>query len=196
MIDRRRSMDPDVLVRDYLARLDAASAGLSGNRRQELAAEVREHIDAAVVESGRRDEVTIRNILDRLGAPEEIVAAETGNGGPPAEAASDPAGPTTTSDRGWGPVEVAAVVLLCLAWPAIYLPFGPLLWLGLGITGLALVWLSGNWPTRRKVASTVCVVALYGLLLALTTPVTVQCTTGSPPQPCLPGGPAPTITGS
>ena len=62
--------------------------------------------------------------------------------------------------------------------------------------GLVLVWASSAWTTRRKLTATTCVIALYLLAILLTTPVTVQCTTGNQGQPCPPGGPSPVITGS
>ncbi|HZC33112.1 MAG TPA: hypothetical protein VE640_07475, partial [Candidatus Bathyarchaeia archaeon] len=96
----------------------------------------------------------------------------------------------------WGAVEVSAVVLLCLAWPARFLPFGVFLWLGFTVAGLALVWASTVWTTRRKLTGTTCVIALYLFAILLTTPVTVQCTTGIPPQACPPGGPSPVVSGS
>lgn len=189
-------MDTDILVRNYLGRLEAASAALPPTRRTELAAEVREHVDAALAEAGRADEVTVRNILERLGSPEEIVAAETGQ-------ARAPGGAAPVLDRGmaearsrWGAIEVSAVVLLVLAWPARYLPFGEFLWLALAAVGLVLVWVSRVWSTRRKVTSTVCVIALYLFASLLMTPASVLCTTGNPAQPCPQGGPSPTVTSS
>ena len=119
-------LDADVLVRDYLGRLEAAAAVLPASRREELASEVREHIDTALAEAGRNDEVTVRNILGRLGSPEEIVAAEAGLVGSPGEAAVAPVVDVAGTGSRWGPVEVSAVVLLCLAWPAIFLPYGPI----------------------------------------------------------------------
>jgi hypothetical protein len=196
MIDRRLPVDDDVLVRDYLGRLSAAAAALPAGRGEELAEEVREHIDAALAEAGRSDEATVRNVLERLGSPEEIVAAEGGGSAAPGAAAPAAGAAAGDGRSAWGPVEIAAVVLLCVAWPAVFLPFGFILWLGLGATGLALVWASRVWPTRRKLVSSTCVVALYLLLFLLTFPVSVQCTTGDPPQPCPPGGPQPTVTGS
>jgi HAAS domain-containing protein len=189
-------VDADVLVRDYLDRLEAAAVALPANRREELTAEVREHINAALADAGRSDEVTVRNILERLGSPEEIVAAETdpaGTRGGAAVALVDGAGETGPR---WSAVEVSAVVLLCLAWPASFLPFGPVLWVAIGLIGLILVWASHIWSTRRKVTGTTCVVALYLLVGLLTTPVTAQCTTGNPPHPCPTGGPSPVVTGS
>jgi hypothetical protein len=153
-------------------------------------------VDAALAEAGRADEVTVRNILDRLGSPEEIVAAETGQGRPLGGAAPADDGGLAGTDSKWGAVEISAVVLLILAWPARYLPFGEFLWLGLAAVGLALVWVSGVWTTRQKLTSTTCIVALYLLATLLTTPVSVQCTTGNPPQPCPPGGPSPIVTSS
>jgi hypothetical protein len=189
-------VDTDVLVRDYLGRLEAAAAVLPVNRRAELAAEVREHIDAALVEAGNSDEATVRNILERLGSPEEIVAAEAGLAGTPGGATVAPAVGVAGTGSRWGAVEVSAVVLLCLAWPARYLPYGMFLWTGFAVIGLVLVWVSGVWTTWRKLTITTCVVALYVFAILLTTPVTVQCITGNPPQPCPPGGPSPVVTGS
>ena len=63
------------LVADYLRRLEQAAAPLTRSRRVELLAEIREHIDDALLEEGEADEVAVRNVLERLGPPEEIVAA-------------------------------------------------------------------------------------------------------------------------
>ena len=189
-------MDADVLVRDYLGRLEAAATVLPVNRREELAAEVREHINAALADAGRTDEATVRNVLERLGPPEEIVAAEAGQAGSPGSTAFPPAAGVPETGSRWGTVEVSAVVVLSLAWPARYLPFGLFLWLALTVIGLVLVWASGVWTTRRKLTGTTCVIALYLLAILLTTPVTVQCTTGNPAQPCPPNGASPIVTGS
>lgn len=78
------------LVGEYLGRLDASASSLTPERRAELVAEVREHIaqalqaeapggdsvDAAPKSVGALSEATVRNMLDRLGPPEEIVRAE------------------------------------------------------------------------------------------------------------------------
>ena len=189
-------MDTDVLVLDYLGRLEQAAAALPPTRRAELAAEVREHVEAALAEAGRADEVTVRNILERLGSPEEIVAAEGGHVSRPGGTALAPDVAMAATGSRWGAVEISAVVLLILAWPARYLPFGEFLWLGLGAVGLVLVWVSSVWTTRRKLISTTCVIALYLFATLLTTPVSVQCMTGNPPQPCPPGGPSPIVSSS
>ena len=87
-------------------------------------------------------------------------------------------------------------MLLALGWPVRFLPSGVFLWLAFTVIGLVLVWASGVWTTRRKLTATICVLALYLLLILLATPVAVTCTTGNPPQPCAPGGPSPVVTGS
>ena len=74
-------MEAEALVSDYLGRLERAAQPLPADRRGELIAEVHDHIESALAEAGSRDEVTARNVLERLGAPEEIVAAETGGDG-------------------------------------------------------------------------------------------------------------------
>ena len=146
-------MDADVLVRDYLGRLEAVASSLGTDRRTELVGEVREHIDAAIGEAGRKDEVTVRNILERLGPPEEIVASEGGPSEPPA----------SVGRPGIGGVEITALVLLTVG--AIFLPIiGP-------IIGLVFVWASVVWTRRAKVIATAIVVVLLlppilGLLAA------------------------------
>lgn len=182
-------MDTDGLVRDYLGRLDAASASLHVERRAELAAEVRDHIDSALAEAGRSDEVTVRNILERLGSPEEIVAGEVGPTVTPH--AGTPAVAVAGARSNWGAVEVTALVLIGLAWPALLLPFGLYWWLGLGVVGLVLVWASGIWSARRKLITTVVVVALYALLILVTFPTSVRCFEGPARTPVeCPGAPS------
>jgi uncharacterized membrane protein len=152
-------MEADALIRDYLGRLEAAAWPLSADRRGELLAEVREHIESALAEAGQRDEVTSRNVLERLGAPEEIVAAEAEAGGttgwiPP---------PSTANERRsqWGLVEVGAILLLTVG--AIFLPIvGPMI-------GLLLVWISTEWTTPQKWVATgiVLILLLVPVLLLL-----------------------------
>ena len=154
-------MDGDVLVRDYLGRLEAAAWPLPTERRAELIGEMREHIDAALREAGRNDEVTVRNVLERLGRPEEIVAAEAEPGAAAASWFAGPAGQTATSASPWGAMEVIAVILLTIG--ALFLPFvGPIL-------GLVFVWASTRWTTRDKLIATgiVAVLLLLPILLLM-----------------------------
>ena len=62
---------------EYLAALEVAASGIPAERRAELVADVRDHIDYALAEAGGGgDEATVRDILYWLGSPAEIVAAE------------------------------------------------------------------------------------------------------------------------
>lgn len=151
-------MDAEALVRDYLGRLDAAAASLPPSRRAELAGEVRQHIEMALAEAGGRDEVTVRNVLDRLGPPDEIVDAERDpDSAPPAWTITMP-GPAA-GRTGWGATEIVAILLLTLG--AVFLPIvGPLL-------GLIFVWASTLWTTRQKWIATVIVVVLAVLPVVL-----------------------------
>jgi hypothetical protein len=111
------------LVAAYLRRLEQAANSLPRSRRTELVAEIREHIDDALLEAGAADEVAVRNVLERLGPPEEIAAAA----GPPA------VGPTGHA----GKFEIAALVALALPFVG---------WL----VGIPLVLVSKAWSGREK----------------------------------------------
>jgi len=128
------------LVNDYLARLTAAGWGLSPARREELVAEVREHIDEASRvgrAEGHLGEAEVRNVLDRLGEPEEIARAAIEQESP-APQAPQPSQPTPQSTN----LRDISTVLLLM--------FGGLL-LGIGwVVGVALLWSSPRWQTRDK----------------------------------------------
>lgn len=117
------TMETDRLVDDYLRRLEAAAAHLQRSRRAELVAEIREHIEAAMQEEEATGEAAVRNILERLGRPEEIVDA------------AEPAPPEATSPA--GKLEVAALI-------ALVVPF--IGWL----VGIVLVFASQAWSRRDK----------------------------------------------
>ncbi len=158
-------MQPDTLVRDYLGRLEAAAWPLSEDRRRELVGEVREHIDTALASAGTSDEVTIRNVLDRLGRPEEIVAAEVQTDG---TASAPPRAVSVPAPSRWsiGAVEITALLLLTVG--AFLLPVvGPIL-------GLVFVWVSTVWSTREKLFATFLVAVLLLLPVVLLFGLTVQ----------------------
>jgi len=143
-------MDGEALVRDYLGRLEAAAWPLAEDRRSELVGEVREHIETALGEAGQRDEVTVRNVLERLGRPEEIVAEEAG-----AAVARAPAAKPWAAVPGapWGAIEIIALLLLTVG--SLFIPiFGPLF-------GLVFVWASTRWNRREKLIATAIVVLLF-----------------------------------
>jgi hypothetical protein len=134
-----RTMENDRLVDDYMRRLAAAAAHLQASRRAELVAQIREHVEAALRQEAAHDETAVRNVLERLGPPEEIVEAEE----------SSP--PITDGRAGW--LEVVALLAL------VVLPFVG--WL----VGSVLVAVSRAWAGRDKIIGIS--LALLPLLLPL-----------------------------
>ena len=65
----------DPQVDDYLRRLDAAASALPAHRRDELISEIRDHLQEGLRQAPAGDETAVRNLLERLGPPEEIAAA-------------------------------------------------------------------------------------------------------------------------
>ena len=65
----------DPQVDNYLRRLDKAASALPAHRRQELISEIRDHLQEALRQTPAGDEAAVRNMLERLGPPEEIAAA-------------------------------------------------------------------------------------------------------------------------
>lgn len=147
-------MDPETLVGDYIGRLEALASHLPADRRAELVGEVREHVQLALAEAGVADAATVRNVLERLGSPEEIVAAEagadfsTGHGATPT---------TEPGDRGSRPFSVEARALILLTVGALVLPFvGPVL-------GLWAVSASARWTLTQKRTAALIVVVLLAM---------------------------------
>ena len=86
------STDPlDRLVEDYLTEVARATAALPAGRREDLIADLREHVAVARAELDPPTQAGIRAILDRLGEPAAI--AEEARLGEPVSAASTSASP-------------------------------------------------------------------------------------------------------
>lgn len=120
------------LVVDWLARLDAAAAaaGVPVARRTELVAELRAHLADSLPDGA--DDAAVRTVLDRLGEPDDVVAAEMSDA-----AASSVSVRVSPGASPWGALEVVAVLTLGLS--GVVLPIlGPVL-------GLVLVHRSTAW---------------------------------------------------
>jgi hypothetical protein len=113
------------LAADYLERLRRAGRDLPAGRRRELLAEIEGHLSEAI-EPGASDAQAL-TVLDRLGEPEAIIAAEM----PPRD---EPANRR-------GVAEWAAIILL---------PFGAFIFVVGWFAGLVLLWSSRAWTTRDK----------------------------------------------
>jgi hypothetical protein len=117
------------LAEQYLDRLERAAAHLPRARRRELVGDIEAHLVEALGPDPSDAEVL--TVLDRLGEPEEIAAAEA----PRPEPGADPRGLQ----------EWAAVILLLLGGFIV----------GIGwIVGLILLWASRAWTTRDKLIGT------------------------------------------
>ena len=109
----------------YLRRLDDELRDLPRARREEILAEVREHIN----EADPVGEAEIRDVLDRLGDPEDIAAEARERFG-------------ITRGPRMGMQEIFALILLTIGG----LIFPVIGW----IIGVALLWGSSAWSRRDK----------------------------------------------
>ena len=144
------STDDDRLVEDYLRELRNAAHGLPADRRDELIEEITAHIAEARQSDG--SPLAVRNILDRLGDPADIVraAADTPPGSPAwsgaPSSAGHPAGQPATQPGRAGALELAAVLFLLLG--GIVIPV--LGW----FVGVVLLWMSPRWTAKDKLLGT------------------------------------------
>jgi hypothetical protein len=144
----------ETLVHDYLERLSRAADRLPPERREELLAEIREHIDSAVAAGEAGSEAELRDLLDRLGDPEEIVAAA---------AEDEPVSPGAPGQparyrRPGIVLEIVAVALMTLG--SLILVIG---W----AAGAIMLWTSRRWTTGEKLLATLVVPGGPFLALAL-----------------------------
>ena len=63
------------LVEDYLIRLETAASALPPDRRSELVSEIRGHFEEGIRGSEGQGDTYVRNLVERLGSPQEIVDA-------------------------------------------------------------------------------------------------------------------------
>ena len=140
----------------YLNELDRCAAALPRPQRDELVADVRQHLAAGLPATAT--EADVRNLLDRLGTPHDIVQAASGDAGP----SKPPSNAATIT------FTVAAVFLLVV----------PFLALPLGVTAAVLGFRARTRnrrlgyptgiPTACAIIGTIAaVVAMFVLLLLL-----------------------------
>ncbi len=161
------------LAEDYLRRLDRAAWSLPGPDRTELLAEIRAHLEAGLT-PGSTD-ADVRNLLDELGAPEDIVAAaQAAPEGQPTTGIARPA--PLPGESPWGAMEILAVVGLTVG--TFVLPIiGP-------VVGLVLAWASERWTSREKwVATILTVLPVIVLALGAIGLVSVRSDGSNTPQP-------------
>jgi len=145
MTARQSIGEADKLVRRYLAQLDAALQGVEASRKQEILAEVHEHIEEERSGIDPDDTASVRTLLDKVGDPAAIAA----------EAGAPPPG-----SRRWD------------VWAPWLIIFGPIA-SGLGwIAAMLILWPSPTWSRRDKLIATLVPLAglvalFFGLVAAL-----------------------------
>jgi uncharacterized membrane protein len=128
------------LADDYLERLRNAARSLPRGRRDDLVADIESHL-AESAPAGA-PEAEVRTALDRLGDPDQIVAAERDDDEP---------------EERRGRLEWTAIILLLVG--GVVIPFVG--W----IVGAVLLWVSQAWTLRDKLIGTL--VLPGGLLAAI-----------------------------
>jgi hypothetical protein len=94
--------DLDAICREYLERLRGSLGDLSAEDRRQIVDQVSEHISSARAALPQQTEAAVREILERLGTPQEIAASAALEGG-------DPSPP-----RSRNPIRVSAAVAVVL----------------------------------------------------------------------------------
>jgi hypothetical protein len=144
-MSRQSAGEADQLTRRYLAQLDAALQGVDASRREEILADVHEHIEHGRVGLDPDDAAGVRTLLSRVGDPAAIAA----------EAGAPPPG-----SRRWD------------AWAPWLIIFG-FIASGLGwVAGVLILWTSPTWSQRDKLIATFVPLAglvalFFGLVAAL-----------------------------
>ncbi|MDX3378209.1 hypothetical protein PV390_27795 [Streptomyces sp. ME02-6991-2A] len=159
----KTSQDP---VRDYLSAVEREASALPADRRQELLADLAEHIEVTRAE---RPDAVIGEILAELGDPRTIAAtalAESGTG----PAASPAWGGSGAPVRRGKVHPLVPLLLLVLAQPVgMVFPDegGSLIGGLLRITGAVLLCTSVHWTAARKTVGVVLTLVLPGIAMAV-----------------------------
>lgn len=126
------------LVKQYLAAMARETAGLSPERRNELLADLEEHIAVALAEEAASGDDEIRTVLARLGDPRTIAATALGEEHPAPQAS-----------RGR---PLALLGLLAVTGPLTV--FGPVLGVPALIGVVWWLWTAPQWRNRDKAIGT------------------------------------------
>jgi uncharacterized membrane protein len=131
-------------VDDYIQRLERSMHDVPASRRNEIVAEIREHLNETLAHlPPDATEADVRNAIESVGEPDDI-----------ASEARDRLGIRPVQAR-W--TDTAAVILLPIG--GVILPFFG--W----VIGLIFLWMSSVWTTKEKILGTLIVPG--GLLPAL-----------------------------
>ncbi|SOB83952.1 HAAS signaling domain-containing protein [Streptomyces sp. 1331.2] len=143
------------LVRAHLDAVTRYTAPLPEERRRELLADLREHIEVTLAEHDPTDEAAVRAVLDQLGSPRRI-----------ADAALQEEGMTRPEPEASGRTKLT-LLFAVLPFPLLLVPaVGPALALAAAVIAATRVSRSQVWTRRQKKQA-----ALLLLAPVLTTPL-------------------------
>ncbi|MFJ9431599.1 HAAS signaling domain-containing protein [Streptomyces sp. NPDC101490] len=136
------------LVAAYLDAVGRETTGLPAERRAELLADLREHIEVNGVDGGTDDD-RVRAVLSGLGDPRTVAASALSEEGVP--------GAAPTASR-------TGRVLALLSGSGLLLVLAPFLGAAVLIGTLFLLWRAPQWERREKIIGTVTGAAVPVLL--------------------------------
>ncbi|WP_371749749.1 DUF1700 domain-containing protein [Streptomyces sp. NBC_01283] len=142
----KTSADP---IRDYLSAVGREASALPADRRQELLADLTEHIEVTRTE---RPDATVGEILAELGDPRTIAATALAEAGTGAAGVSARSGAAAPARRGKvHPLVPLLMLTLSLPFVMVFpdLP-GPVFAILFRITGAVLLCTSVHWTTVQK----------------------------------------------
>jgi hypothetical protein len=140
----------DNLIAGYVGQLQEALSELPPARREEIVAEIQQHIAEARAALPAETDTDVLDILDRVGHPADIADEARLRLGAPesvrrtSETGEDAEVRGRLFRRGPGPLEIAA--LLLVGFSGLVYPIPPVGW----VLGVALVWLLPCWSPRDK----------------------------------------------
>jgi hypothetical protein len=154
-------------VGEYIRRLQRSMGDLPDERRDEIVAEIEEHIAAGLAQLPAPTDADVRNVLERIGAPGDIAAEARERF------------EIRPATRAW--TDVAAIILLLIGG------FTVVGW----FVGVVLLWISKVWTTRDKILGTLVLpgglAGALGIVLALgSAGCTVSGPVGGPLRSCVP----------
>ena len=134
--------------------VEERATALPHARRQELLADLRDHIEVALADADTSDENSMRRGLDQLSAPGEIAAAALEPGNTPVPESS-----RQTS---------ATLYLTVVPLPAALIPvIGPFLAVTATAAALVRLWKSPQWVRQQKRQATLLVLSPFATIPAL-----------------------------
>ena len=136
-------------VGEYLRRLQRSMGDVPAERRDEILAEIEEHIAGLMAETPEPTEADVRNVLERVGDPDDI-AAEARE-----RFEIHPTRPRTRAS--W--TDTATVALLVLGSLMLVLLARPEGLVVAWVAAVVLLWISDVWSTGEKVRVTLVVLA-------------------------------------